>query len=129
MSHCRNNSLIIVEDADNILGSKFDRNSTVTKILNFASGPVETNGLFVLSTNLEHADIDPAFTRDGRMLARIPFCVFTRDEARQWLSDKKHATELDKETYTLANLYAMANDCQKMGVMLDEVGIGFDTTA
>ena len=62
------------------------------------------------------------------MLARVLFNTFNKEEAKKWLLDKEHVTELDKENYTLANLYAMANDCQKMGAMLDEVGIGFDTT-
>lgn len=127
IEHCLKHCLLIFEDADSVLGPKYNRNSNVTKILNFSSGFFDTKGLFVFSTNLENSDIDSAFMRDGRLLAHIEFGTFTREQGEQWLEVHHCKTKLENKPFTLANLYAIMNNYHKIEDRKKKSNIGFST--
>jgi|GEM_PF-2696621 len=122
---CLNPNLLIFEDADHILRKDTDRSCDLTKILNFSSGFVDTQALFVFTTNLELKDMDPALVRDGRLLARIRFNTFTKKEAQTWLLQQGCETKLNEEEYTLANLYALLRNFKRIGKDTKPAGVGF----
>ncbi len=125
IASCINPNLLIFEDADHILRMDTERGNDLTKILNFSSGFVDTKALFVFTTNLELKDLDPALTRDGRLLARIRFNTFSRTGAQEWLARNGCELNLDKEEYTLANLYALLRNFKKIGKDTKPANIGF----
>lgn len=78
--------MLVIEDADVILGSRVkDRNSTLSKILNYSEGIVPLlDKKIIFSTNLEDiSQIDPALIRPGRCHDIIKFRPLTNAEARR----------------------------------------------
>ncbi len=125
VEHCLYPNLLIFEDSDYILRRDVHRHSDVSKILNFSSGFVDTKALFIFTTNLEVGEMDPAFMRDGRLMARIKFGTFSRIEAQNWLAARNCEIELEDGKYTLANLYAKLKHFNKISYTPESVTIGF----
>jgi hypothetical protein len=69
------NSVMVLEDADNFLGSRSDGNTVMHKFLNVGDGLITTKGKkMIFSTNLPSIkDIDPALIRPGRCFDIIEF--------------------------------------------------------
>ncbi|MEO0124524.1 MAG: hypothetical protein ABIL69_11050 [candidate division WOR-3 bacterium] len=125
VNHCLDNNLLIFEDSDWLLTSGKSRNEELVRILNFSSGFIDTSALFVFTTNLKLGEIDEAFIRDGRLLARIKFNTFNREEAREWLATQNCNVEIDQDEYTLANLYARTNKQRRIMNHTKLLPIGF----
>lgn len=125
LTDCLDANLLIFEDADHVLGSKYERKEYVAKLLNFSSGFIETKGLFVFSSNLDTPEIDPAFIRDGRLLAHIEFDLFSKTEGESWLRDRGCEAVLENKDYSLANLYAVLNEFSKIEQIDSMTKIGF----
>jgi hypothetical protein len=78
------NRLLVLEDADILMGRREDGNSVMTKLLNTSDGLIKTDKKVILSANLSELDsIDHALVRPGRCHKVIKFRAFTADEARQ----------------------------------------------
>lgn len=75
-------SLIIIEDADAILGKRTDDNTSLSMLLNELDGIANKGSKFVITTNLENLkSVDNAILRVGRCYKTIPFRKLTPAEA------------------------------------------------
>ncbi|MGH9110025.1 MAG: AAA family ATPase [Acidimicrobiales bacterium] len=99
--------LVIAEDADRFIraDNRSTENGALDRLLNATDGILAQGSqtLFLLTTNIELATINPALSRPGRCLAAIAFDTFTTSEARQWLGESASPPPGD---VTLAQLYA-----------------------
>lgn len=79
--------LLIIEDADDILGTGDSVGDRLGALLNLTDGLLghEINTLFAVTTNGKLSTIHPALARPGRCLAEIEVGKLSRDEARRWL--------------------------------------------
>ena len=74
-------SFITVEDADNYIRAREDKNTQMTALLNFTQGIISTSSKVVISTNLTTlGDVDPALVRAGRTANIIHFRKLKGDE-------------------------------------------------
>lgn len=113
--------LMIMEDADTVLGDRFvENNETMSRLLNLSDGIVDTSGAkFVFSANIaERNQIDSALMRPGRCFDVVEFRNLTLDEAR--VAAKAIGRELyteDKHDYTVAEIFnGKTNRKEKMRV-------------
>lgn len=101
--------LFVIEDMPDLIltKSRSTRCAEMARLLNLSDGLIGQgfSALFLLTTNEDVHDIDPAFLRDGRILQRTAFTKLGPDEARQWLRDHGSTADVDGEM-TLAELYA-----------------------
>lgn len=68
------NSLVVIEDADNIVGKRADGNHSMSMLLNEIDGVASKGIKFVISTNLATVrDVDEALLRPGRLAYSIEF--------------------------------------------------------
>jgi len=123
---CLGRNIIVLEDADFILGGGHSRGKELLKILNLSSGFIDVNSIFIFTSNLKIDSIDDAFKRDGRLLAHVHFSRLSPVDARRWL--KKYygcMKELEQKGYTLAELYSIAGVIpRKVSVFSNKV-LGF----
>lgn len=75
--------VVVIEDADIIMGRRVDGNVKMSEILNATSGICsDTHSKFIMSTNLKSVDdIDPALMRPGRCFDILCFRELTATEA------------------------------------------------
>jgi len=129
LSFIQNNSnrLLILEDIDHNLKSRISGNVFMYKLLSSSDGIIQHNNKkIVLSTNLTTLeDIDEALLREGRCYDIINFRKLTLKESRLFLAkfdimEKK----LDKESYSLAELYTIVNkkSIKKNSMIMKKVG-------
>ena len=129
LSFIQNNSnrLLILEDIDHNLKSRISGNVFMYKLLSSSDGIIQHNNKkIVLSTNLTTLeDIDEALLREGRCYDIINFRKLTVKESRLFLAkfdimEKK----LDKESYSLAELYTIVNkkSIKKNNIIMKKVG-------
>lgn len=77
-----NNSLVVVEDADNLILPRSKGNSQMSMLLNHADGVLSGSNKLIISTNLGSTNsIDPALIRPGRTYRIIKFRKLTGVEA------------------------------------------------
>jgi len=102
--------IVIAEDADRFIRAdhRSSENGALDKLLNATDGILAQGSrtLFLLTTNIEIATINPALARPGRCLAVIPFEPFGLAEGRRWLGGPNSSLE---GPATLAQLYEMKN--------------------
>lgn len=75
-------SLIIVEDADNLVRKREDGNTSMSLLLNEIDGIADKGHKFIISTNLPTVrDIDSALLRPGRLARELEFSLYTAEQA------------------------------------------------
>ncbi len=104
------NSLVIIEDADNIVGKRKDGNHSMSMLLNEIDGVASKGIKFVISTNLPTLrDVDEALLRPGRLAYSIEF----RDLKAEELEEVANELGLEREVtgpMSLANFISPAAD-------------------
>lgn len=102
-------SLIIIEDADAILGKRTDDNTSLSMLLNELDGIANKGSKFVITTNLENLkSVDSAVLRVGRCYKTIAFRKLTASEAVNAASAIGLTKTFDMEC-TLAEVFNGAN--------------------
>ena len=114
LEHCLARNILVFEDADDILSGSRGLDTAYSKILNLSSGFLDIKALFVFTSNLPITNVDKAFTRDGRLLARTHFDLFSTRQAEQWFTSKGETRNLKDERYSLAELYSILNGTSKI---------------
>lgn len=103
---------LIVEDADTYISARTEGNAAMKKLLNITDGLTSNkNKKVIFSTNLPNlASIDPALLREGRCFGVLHFDPHTKEEAKLVAKDLGFDEALlTKNTYTLAELFALKN--------------------
>jgi len=120
-------NLIILEDAaDFVMVRSRERHSfDVARLLNTADGLIGQGSkvVFLLTTNEDLGEIDPAVIRPGRCLQQLEFPAMSAEQATAWARKKGREVEFDGPT-TLAEAYAALNP-QSLSKIQDEVVLGF----
>lgn len=102
--------LVIAEDADRFIraDNRDSTNQALDRLLNATDGILGQGSrtMFLLTTNIELATLNPALARPGRCLASVGFELFTTTEARRWL---KNARGSPNGPVSLAELYEAKN--------------------
>lgn len=99
--------LLILEDADEIMGSRTDGNTMMHKLLNAADGLVSIrHKKIIFTTNLPSvSDIDPALIRKGRCFDVLNFRDLSFEEAKVVAEHVHPGKELPyRRTYSLAEV-------------------------
>lgn len=82
------NSLVIIEDADNIVGKRADGNHSMSMLLNEIDGVASKGIKFIISTNLATIrDVDDALLRPGRLAYSIEFRDLEVEELEEVAKD------------------------------------------
>lgn len=77
-------SLLIIEDADNLCRKRSDGNHQMSALLNHADGIVQSDCKIIISTNLPTLrDIDDALIRPGRAFGVLTFSELTVEQANE----------------------------------------------
>lgn len=98
------NDLLVLEDADVMIGARLDGNKVMAKLLNAADGLIRTKKKIVITANLAHIeDIDAALIRPGRCFGVLKFRELTHSEATA--AAKAAGLPDPKGAATLANLF------------------------
>ena len=123
-------SLLIMEDLGDILTTQasMDYTEVYSNLLNVTDGLLSllSNSIIVLTFNTDFGKINPAVTRPGRCLARIEVGPLELRHAARILEDAGMVdVELDRSTYSLAEVYEIMNSrCRpesKLASVLQEV--------
>lgn len=121
------NSILVVEDADNIVRKRDDHSDTqtVSTILNLSDGMLNDvlNIQVVLSFNTKITNIDPALMREDRLIAEYKFGKLTIEKAQE-LSDSIGFKNKIKTPLTLAQIYTQ-NEARHLSSSA-ELQIGFN---
>jgi len=107
------NLLLIIEDGDGLLEKRDRASSVISDFLNIVDGLVGeiVNLHVVVTTNLQKKDFDPAITRPGRLHSILYFDAMSYEQAAKVYKRETGADlNKDKEEYTLAEIYALANN-------------------
>jgi type II secretory pathway predicted ATPase ExeA len=106
--------LIVVEDVDELIraDAKDRTGQALGRLLNLTDGLLGQGlrTMFLLTTNERMGIVHPAISRPGRCLANIEFSTFTKTQAEAWLRSRNVDVKAEKDTYTLAELYALCGD-------------------
>lgn len=103
-------TVLVIEDAENILVDKGDRSSATSTLLNMTSGTIakSLNLKVIMTFNTETKNLDKALMRPGRLRHQYEFQALTFFEAcgvMEYIGKSEDCLEsIDKE-YTLAELY------------------------
>lgn len=101
------NSIMVLEDADNFLGSRNEGNTVMHKFLNVGDGLITTkNKKLIFSTNLPSVkDIDPALIRPGRCFDVLTFDYLNKTEANDLSKTLGVELTADTDTYSIADIF------------------------
>jgi len=107
--------LFIIEDMPDLILTKtrLTRCAEMARLLNLSDGFIGQgfNAIFLLTTNEDVHDVDPAFLRDGRILQQTAFTKFNMSAAKAWLGNRGIAADRADAAIcgemTLAELYAV----------------------
>lgn len=102
--------LLIVEDADNVLGNRENENNAfMSKFLNVSEGLIKVEGKkLIFTTNLNQiSKIDPALLRKGRCFSAVNFRYLTSKEAEAaGLALNINKDWYSKEQWSLSDVYS-----------------------
>lgn len=105
--------VMVIEDADNFLGSRSEGNDIMHKFLNVGDGLVTIKGKkLIFSTNLPSIkDVDPALVRPGRCFDVLNFRNLNKDEAANLSSAVgiEFNPPEDKNTFSVGDIYHTQN--------------------
>jgi len=106
-----NNNVMVIEDADNFLGSRRDGNTVMHKFLNVGDGLVTTrNKKLIFSTNLPSIkEIDSALVRPGRCFDTLLFNYLNKQQAHKLADVMNLKLESDKTSYSIADIFHVQN--------------------
>jgi len=101
------NNIMVLEDADNFLGSRNEGNTVMHKFLNVGDGLITTkNKKLIFSTNLPSVkDIDPALIRPGRCFDVLTFNYLNKQQAKNLASVIDTELPTDSDTYSIADVF------------------------
>jgi hypothetical protein len=101
------NNIMVLEDADNFLGSRNDGNTVMHKFLNVGDGLITTkNKKLIFSTNLPSVkDIDPALVRPGRCFDVLTFNYLDKKQAKNLAKAIDADLPTDSDTYSIADVF------------------------
>lgn len=109
-----NSNILVLEDLDNFLYSREEGNDFMSILLNISDGLIKSQHKKIIITsnlgNLNNSRIDAALLRKGRCFASVKFRKLTLEESYSFLKAQNITVELDKEAYSLAELYDLIND-------------------
>ena len=103
------NSILVIEDAENILTKRAAGSSqAISNILNMTDGLLsDCMDIQIIATfNTDIVNLDPALTRDGRLIAEYKFGKLSTDRAKKLAKTLNVSIEDGKE-YTVAEVYGM----------------------
>lgn len=115
-------SVIILEDCEDLLANRQDIGSCMSTILNMTDGILgdSLRFKFVCTFNANIVDIDPAILRKGRMRLKYEFCKLKADKAVAL--GRKLGVEVPHEDMPLCDIY---NYLQDVGNTKKETKMGF----
>ena len=101
------NNIMVLEDADNFLGSRNEGNTVMHKFLNVGDGLITTkNKKLIFSTNLPSVkDIDPALVRPGRCFDVLSFDYLSKEQAKKLAKVIDADLLTDSDTYSIADVF------------------------
>jgi len=102
MNPYRKHILLIFDDAYSAL----DLRNFDLSVMNHVINGLCSQNITLLMTGQEVSMPTDTF-RPGRVIQTVAFRKFTRDEAMQWLARHKKQVQLDKDSYSLAELYGI----------------------
>ena len=121
------NSVLVIEDADNVLRKRDDNVTTqeVSTLLNITDGMLhDVMGLQIVCTfNTDISNIDSAYLRKGRLIAQYEFKKLNKKKAQQLSNSLNFKTKI-KEDMTLADIYNQ--DTPLMVEINEKKKIGFN---
>jgi len=103
--------LLILEDSGKLLTPDASGDG-LSRLLNLVDGLIG-QGLRVLvliTTNEEIEKLHPAVSREGRCAAVIKYNAFPRKSAEKWMNGSAPKLPDNKDTFTLAELYALLKE-------------------
>lgn len=112
------NSILIIEDAENILKKRINSNNqAVANLLNITDGLLGDclNFIIVCTFNCDENEIDSALLREGRLIGKYKFEPLLEDKAKHLLNklDVAEGCELLDYPMTLASIYNRAKNKSK----------------
>jgi len=101
------NNIMVLEDADNFLGSRNEGNTVMHKFLNVGDGLITTkNKKLIFSTNLPSVkDIDPALVRPGRCFDVLTFNYLDKHQAKLLAKVIDSELPTNSDTYSIADVF------------------------
>lgn len=118
------NSVLVIEDAENIIMNRNNNNSSVVSVLlNIADGLLADclNIQIICTFNTSLQNIDEALLRKGRLIAKYEFKELTAEKAQRLSEELGFHSEIN-EAVTLAEIY---NQNEKDFTPEKKVRIGF----
>jgi len=118
------NSILVIEDAENILKSrKGGSNQAISNILNISDGLLSDilNIQIIATFNCKLDEIDPALLRKGRLIAKYNFTKLTKNKS-QLLSNKLKFKNTITQEMSLSEIY---NQDDKSFTVQEYQPIGF----
>lgn len=109
------NSILIVEDAENIIHDRKDQNflpnQAVANLLNLSDGLLgdAMHQQIICTFNCDVKGIDPALLREGRLVIEHKFEKLSPENARRLCVELGVSTEDIHESISLAEIYARKN--------------------
>ena len=120
--------LLILEDTGELLSddAKDRAGQGLSRLLNLADGFIGQGlkTLVLITTNEELDKLHPAVAREGRCAAAIHFSEMTQGDAESWAEHYSIPLNQRKNSWTLADLYALRSDA-KIEVVQKVNKIGF----
>jgi hypothetical protein len=121
MESAEEDSVIALEDADNLICSRESGNEAMVSLLNVTNGVIPKKCKIIISTNLPNLNrMDTALTRSGRMFAALNFEKLSADEANVVrLKDGLTEISYGGDSLTLAetlNFESLHREFKKTGI-------------
>lgn len=103
--------VILLEDAAELFAAGCRETAGFSRFLNLTDGILGqgTRVIFVLTTNEDIRQLDPALSRPGRCLHALEFVPFEPEDAAAWLAAHGVADAGSPRRQTLSELFAIAN--------------------
>ena len=127
---CMEDSTMVLEDIDYDLRSRKDRNPFMYKLLAASDGVIKSksNNKIILSTNLSSiSDIDEALLRPGRCYDILEMKNLNKEQSITFLKNliDVKLINLEKNNYSLAELYGIVKDRTNANRKITEKKLGF----
>jgi hypothetical protein len=123
-------SLIAIEDADNFVASREERNYQMSALLNYIEGVIPNNNKLIISTNLANkSKVDEALIRVGRSFDVMEFRHLTHEEGhkvRESLNLSPVEFSSKRETLSLSTIINYETVDEEDLVKHEKSGFGFN---
>lgn len=126
----KSGNLIILEDSPRVVLAEARASHetyNMSRFLNITDGILGqgVSSIFLLTTNDEIEDIDPAFLRNGRLLQRMKFGPLSVEQANKWLEVHKYKGEPVEDETALSDLYAKVTGRAAHAQEIEKTRAGF----